>query len=261
MLIILTSFIALLFAGPCPAQEDVFTDDFDAGNAVGWTAVSGGSDWRVRDGRYVFDGGGWGRQRTLSPVAIVGGAPWPVTDVVRGYKIPEEILRSLKDTWDEIGRINAELQAIGPWVANSDVSPGIARVVGDTPAQAVALVSGMDTVIVIALNLSINTDWTGKDPVGIKSYDPVDATVRLDLPEWIDPTDVFSVDHEGLTDLSPTRDGRSLVFELPGLAVQEVIVVTENVEVRTRMAAINAEMRDRLQAMATHVPTPAKNVQ
>jgi hypothetical protein len=186
----------------------------------------------------------------------MGGVPWPVTDVVRGYKIPEEILRSLKDTWDEIGRINAELQTIGPWVANSDVSPGIARVIGDTPAQAVALVSGLDTVVLIALNLSIDTDWSGKDPVGIKSYDPVDATVRLDLPEWLAPTDVFAVDHEGLTDLSPTRDGRSLVFDLPGLAVQEIIVVTENAEVRARMQAINAEMRDRLQRMATHVPVP-----
>ena len=195
----------------------------------------------------------------------MGGLPWPVTRMVRGYEVPEEICRALKDTWDEIGRINAELQTIGPWVANSDVSPGIARVVACTPAEAVnggpaaqvaALVSGLDTIIVIALNLNLDTDWSGRDPAGIKSYQPVDATVRLDLPEWLDPADVFTVDFTGIEDFPASREGRSLVFDLPQLAVQRIIVVTGNPEVRKQMAATNAEMRKRLAAMETHVPVP-----
>ncbi|MCD6362019.1 MAG: hypothetical protein J7M38_14270, partial [Armatimonadetes bacterium] len=203
---------------------------------------------RSRNKIYYLDGPGL----RLS----MGGIPYPTSRVVDGYEVPEEICRALKDTWDEIGRINAELRTIGPWVANSDVSPGIARVIGDTPAQAVALVSGLDTVVLITLNLNIDTDWTGRDPAGVKSYEPVDATVTLDLPEWIEPAEVFTVDHTGLADLAAERKGRTLTFDLPGLAIERVIVVTADPAVRAAMQAINDEMQKRLQAMRTHVPVP-----
>jgi len=111
-------------------------------------------------------------------------------------------------------------------------------------------------VILIALNLNIDTEWSGRDPEGIKSYEPVDATVALDLPEWLEPAEVFTVDHTGLADLSAERNDRTLTFALPGLAVQKVIVVTSDPAVRAAMQVINDQMRERLRAMETHVPVP-----
>jgi len=113
-----------------------------------------------------------------------------------------------------------------------------------------------DTIVLIALNLNIDTEWSGRDPEGIKSYDPVDATVTLDLPEWIGPAEVFTVHHTGLADLPAARNGRMLTFDLSGLAVQKVIVITADPAVRTQMQAINDQMRERLQAMERHVPVP-----
>lgn len=198
----------------------------------------------------------------------MGGIPYPTSRTVYGYQVPEEVCRALKDTWDEIGRINAVLQTIGPWVANSDVSPALARVVACTPAtavkggpaaQAAALVSGLDTLILIALNLNLDTDWTGADPQGIGSYEPVDATVAVELPEWLEPAAVFSVDHSGLQELAPRRDGRTLTFDLPGLRVERVIVITADPVVRTAMQEINDRMRERLRGMETHVPVPMQD--
>lgn len=196
----------------------------------------------------------------------MGAIPWPTSRTVRGYEVPEEICRALKDTWDEIGRINAELQTIGPWVADSDPSP-IARVARSEPAESVtggpaaqasALVSGLDTVILVALNLNLDADWTGREAEGIRSYEPVNATVELRLPEWIEPREVFSVSWRGIESVEPTRDGDALLFDLPGLAIERVIVVTADPQVRAQMQQRLTAMQERLRAMEAHVPVPAQ---
>ena len=129
-------------------------------------------------------------------------------------------------------------------------------VAGGPAAQASALVSGQDTVILVALNLNIETEWSGRDAEGLRSYEPVDATVELALPEWIEPSEVFAVSEAGIEGLSPARDGRKLTFDLPGLAIERVIVVTADPEVRTRMQERLAQMQERLRAMEAHAPVP-----
>jgi len=200
----------------------------------------------------------------------MGAIPYPTSRTVLGYEVPEEICQALKATWDEIGRINAELRTIGPWVANSDVSPLIAQVTRSQPAEAVkggpaaqaaALVSGLDTIILIALNLNIDTEWSGKVADGFKSYEPVDATVRLDLPPWIEPAEVFTVDYRGIETCEATREGNALVFDLPGLEIQRIIVVTRDPAVRQQMEAALTEMQERLRAMESHRPVPKAQTQ
>lgn len=194
----------------------------------------------------------------------MGAIPYPASRTVRGFEIPEELCRALQDTWDEIGRINAELDTIGPWLADSDPSP-LARVTASTPSEAVtggpavqasALVSGLDTIVLVALNLNLDADWSGRQAQGVRSYDPVDATVALDLPEWLEPAEVFSVSWRGIEDLTPAREGRTLRFELPGLAIDRVLVVTADPAVRAQMAERLAAAQERLRAMETHVPVP-----
>ena len=118
-----------------------------------------------------------------------------------GYRVPTEMADELRQVWDEIGRINVELRALGPLVAVSDVS-GLARVLscdpelspsGEPAAEAAALVSGLDAIVLIVLNHSIETNWRGDADRGIESYDPVDVTVELRVPPWFEPTSTFSV--------------------------------------------------------------------
>ena len=70
----LSAILAALACLPVLGQEEVFADDFDDGDALGWAAVHGGRGWHVVDGRYVFDGSGWGRYRAIANVYLVDGA-------------------------------------------------------------------------------------------------------------------------------------------------------------------------------------------
>ncbi len=81
-IVALSGVLAALLCLSTFGQQDVFTDDFNDGDALGWAAVSGGRGWHVQDGRYVFDGSGWGRYRAVANVYLVDGAisfkatPW-----------------------------------------------------------------------------------------------------------------------------------------------------------------------------------------
>jgi hypothetical protein len=185
------------------------------------------------------------------------------------YVIPDEIVRMLGDVWAEHGRINAELRVIGPLVAISDVSH-LAKVVevkpekdryGDPAAAAAALVSGLDSIVLVVLNHSIDPGKSpGKSgPVSNPDppkYDPVDATVELRMPEWLDPRHVFSVDYDRIADVAPQRDGDKLRFVLPGLQVSKVFVITSSKDVKDACLARHAEMQKRLASMAATVPVP-----
>ena len=190
-------------------------------------------------------------------------------DRIGPYAIPEEVVKMLRDVWREHGRINAELRVIGPLVAVSDVSYGanVVRVTpeqdrfGDPAAEAAALVSGLDTLVLLVLNHAIDPgESPGKsgpvsNPVPPK-FDPVNVTVEVNVPAWLEPRRVFSVDYERVTDIA-TRpvDGR-LRFEIPELEVSKVYVITASDEVRSECLARHAEMSRRLARAAAAVPAP-----
>jgi len=153
-----------------------------------------------------------------------------------GYLIPEDAASDLEQVWDEIGRINVELRAVGPLVAVSDVS-NLARIVTADPAkspsgepsvEAAALVSGLDTIVLIVLNHNMKTNWTGNADRGIESYDPVDTTVELRIPPWLQPKHTFSVRHTGVDSVQPEREAGRLVFRFEKLEVSKLVVITEH---------------------------------
>ena len=171
-----------------------------------------------------------------------------------GYEIPATMAAELQRVWDEIGRINVELHAIGPLVAVSDVSQ-LARVAAVTPelsrsgepaAEAAALVSGLDSIVLIVLNHNLKTNWKAKAQAGMESYDPVDTTVELRLPAWLDPKHIFRVGHDGVREVEPKRDGNSLIFRFRKLDVSEIVVITERAGLMESMATTVSELSARL---------------
>lgn len=171
-----------------------------------------------------------------------------------GYEIPADQAAELKRAWDEIGRINVELQAIGPLVAVSDVSR-LARVTtvdpelspsGEPAADAAALVSGVDSIVLVVLNHNLEHNWKAAADRGIESYDPVDATVELRLPAWLEGKHAFSVRHTGVATLSPRREDRRLTFQFPKLEVAEVVVVTDSDGLMESMRDSVSKLTERL---------------
>ena len=172
-----------------------------------------------------------------------------------GYPIPQDQAAELQRVWDEIGRINVELQAIGPLVAVSDVSH-LARVTsvepklspaGEPAAEAAALVSGLDSIVLVVLNHNIKTNWRADAERGIESYDPVRATVELRVPAWMAGRHVFRVRHTGVAQVPhKDLDGR-MEFQFDALEVSEVVVVTDRAGLMESMARTVDRLRARLE--------------
>ena len=183
--------------------------------------------------------------------ASLGGA---LAHNPHGYTLPHDMAGELAAVWEEIGRINVELRAVGPLVAVSDVSR-LARVVranpelspsGEPAIEAAALVSGLDSVVLVVLNHNLKTNWTGDSDRGVESYEPVDAQVDLHLPPWFEPTRAFSVACSGVEEMHPVRDKERWRFRLEQLEVARLIVVTERPELMATMDRTVQDLRARL---------------
>lgn len=170
-----------------------------------------------------------------------------------GYRIPADMAAELRRVWEEIGRINIELRALGPLLAVSDVSR-LAHVVesdpelspsGEPAAEAAALVSGLDSIVLIVLNHNIKTNWRGDADRGIESYEPIDVTVALHLPPWLEPTCTFTVRHTGVEEIQPVREDTRLQFTFRDLEVSAAVVITARSELMAALSSAVRKCRDR----------------
>jgi len=185
------------------------------------------------------------------------------------YVIEDAVVKMLREVWDEHGRINAELQVIGPLVAVSDVSH-LARVTkvkpeldrhGDPAAEAAALVSGLDTMVVVVLNHAMDPGESPGKSGPVSNPEPpkwqdADVEVEVKVPAWLKPEMVFSVDWKEIADVKPAVEGGALRFAVKGLEVSKVFVITSDPEVKKGCLARHGEMKKRLEKMAAIVPAP-----
>ena len=91
------------------------------------------------------------------------------------------------------------------------------------------------------------------------TYGPVNVSVEVRLPKWLDPKYVFTVAHDELRDVSPTRVADALRFAIPQLEVSEIIVITSSESVRDGCRQRHAEMQALLAQMARITPVPREN--
>jgi hypothetical protein len=177
-------------------------------------------------------------------------------DTAYEVEVPPELLAGLKAATHECGRVNAELQLLGPLLAIGDVSD-LARVTNSVPERSVrggpaaharAVVCGLDTVVLLAVNLNIDSNFNARKPQPVASYEPVDAEVEVAVPPWLEPKDVFSVSCRGIDAVEPRRAGQSLGFRFPQLGVSAAVVVTSDQDLRPRMTAKLAELQNSLRA-------------
>jgi len=191
----------------------------------------------------------------------LGGFPYPAPyNRLYGYYFPNSILQPIHSLWDYIGTVNAEWQVLGDWLARSDVTyrgriissaPALAPI-GKAAAECSALVSGLDTVIFIVLNLNIVSDWSPFTSNGFVSYDPVTVTAGVTVPSWMQGkiNSVYSVDSAtGISDVTYTTVNDELQFTFTDLADCKIVVITSNPDVRADMTAAMASMQARLAEM------------
>ncbi|MCE5239502.1 hypothetical protein LLH23_13585 [bacterium] len=161
-----------------------------------------------------------------------------------GVTIPPELLEGLRAATAECGRVNAELQLLGPLLAMGDVSD-LASVTRCTPehnprggpaAHARAIVCGPETLVLLVVNLNIDSNFNARQPQPVKSYEAADVTVEVALPQWLQVSDVFSVSCRGIQAQEAERSGRVIRLRFPSLAVSGAVVLTADRSLRPRLS-------------------------
>ncbi len=183
-----------------------------------------------------------------------------------GVAVPEDLLDGLKAARDECGRVNAELQLLGPMLALGDISD-LARVVTSVPkrsprggpaAHARALVCGLDTIVVLVVNLNIASNFNARKPQPVDSYEPVDVELELTIPPWLKPQDVFSVSCRSIEALEPQSAKGVMQLHFRQLPVAQAVVVTQNRELRGVMQAHLTALQERLRSAGVEVNRAAR---
>jgi hypothetical protein len=146
-----------------------------------------------------------------------------------------------KALWREIGLLGAEFGTASPVIVNS--SPLQIPIAASPKLWTRALLSRSDTMVL----LCVNDDYADTD--GGTLIRPIrNASVRLDLPNWLSPTQVFEVDYRGLHDVPYWLTGRRLSLELGAVDVTRMIIITSD-----------PALRDTLQARYTTTYAPRVN--
>lgn len=182
------------------------------------------------------------------------GRVWNIT--VR----PEQV-EMLQKTWHAIGECNAEWQTIAPLIAISDIDTR-SRVVrcvppvlesGEVPVDTSTLVCGMDALVVVCVNHpTIQRKLSSLEP---STFDPGRVELQVTIPPWLSgSSQIFSVSHDGIEDVRPSRrDGDLLRFQRT-VKVSDLIVIARDPAIRERCQLTLSEMQKRLNRARTTTP-------
>ncbi len=144
-----------------------------------------------------------------------------------------------KALWTEIGLLGAEFGTISELIAEScplDLMVAAATVVGgckelEPSLWARALLSGIDTLILLCINENLVCDRLGT------VYTPIEqADLRVSIPQWLKPKDVFEVTYKGIADVDWSSK-KTLDIRLNDTKLTRLIVVTSNPDLRSKLKA------------------------
>jgi hypothetical protein len=135
--------------------------------------------------------------------------------------------------WKEIGLIGNEIKAAQPLLVISH--PVAVPITPGSNVWARALASGIDALIVIAVNDKFTNTWAGTQISSVSN-----ATVTVTLPAWLvdlNNTTAFEISAGGIQDVASTLSGNQLILNLGTLKVTRMVVVTTNQSLRASLQA------------------------
>ncbi|MDD5598574.1 MAG: hypothetical protein PHV82_11570, partial [Victivallaceae bacterium] len=150
--------------------------------------------------------------------------PWEPTEGVGTAAllgIPEAVA-----LWQEIGRINLELNMLGPWLAKGCVSEQ--RTVDKVRISRILV--GDDTVILVLVNTDYH--YTGEKLVPTaKSF-----IFPMPVPRPLEVKDVFGLTYAGISNIKYNVSGENLALTVDDLKTSGIIIVTANPELKKQIA-------------------------
>ncbi len=130
--------------------------------------------------------------------------------------------------WREIGLLGAEARTVGPLVVRA--CPLELPVTATPRLWIRTLAAGLDSLLILVVNDDYANDRLGT------VYQPVeDATLRLELPEWLTPAEVFEVTSQGTQDAEWEQGGAELSLSLGTVDLTRLVVVSSDADLRGRL--------------------------
>lgn len=143
--------------------------------------------------------------------------------------IDEEVLEVTRLLWQEMGKINSELQLLGPLLWRGEVLPLAES--NQAKVEACSILSGQDVIILFVLNHDYDSPARGRST--FRSAENV--KVKLNLPEWFVPQQVFKLSSDGLSALEYRPGKGGIILSVGEVRVSETVVVSADKELFSRL--------------------------
>jgi len=136
--------------------------------------------------------------------------------------------------WRQIGLLGAQVRTAGRLLTRS--CPATLPVKAPTKLWTHTLVSGRDTVVLLAVNDNIASDRLGTVVVPLPK-----TVVKLALPNWLSSVQAFEITPEGTRDVDWRFSDSEIVLDLGSTRLARMIVVTGDEALRASLEQIHRE--------------------
>ena len=133
--------------------------------------------------------------------------------------------------WREIGLLGAEAGTVSQLIVNS--CPVKTEITKPGRLWTRALLSGTGTLMLLCVNDDYACTDTG---ITIRSID--NAEVSLDLPDWINPVQVFEVDYNGIRDVPYSVASGRIQLHLGRVDVTRMIIITGDASLKSTLQSV-----------------------
>jgi len=136
--------------------------------------------------------------------------------------------------WRQIGLLGAQVRTAGPLLTRS--CPAVLPLRAPAKLWTRTLLSGNDTVVVLAVNDNIASDRLGTVVVPLPQ-----TVVNLTLPNWLGRVRAFEITPEGLRDVSWRLSDSEILLDLGSTRIARMIVVTEDSALRAHLEELHRD--------------------
>ena len=136
--------------------------------------------------------------------------------------------------WREIGLLGAEVRTAGDIITLG--CPAALPVKAPNLLWVRTLLSGADTVAVIAVNDDVLSDRVGT------VYKPLEKViVRVQTPSYLKPVDIVEVSNDGIRDVTWSWEGTAIRLDLGTVDLSRFVVITADRSLKAKMSALYLE--------------------
>jgi hypothetical protein len=130
--------------------------------------------------------------------------------------------------WRQIGLLGAQVRTAGPLLTRS--CPATLPLQAPAKLWTRTLLSGADTVVLLAVNDNIASDRLGTVVVPLPQ-----TVVRLTLPDWLTEARAFEITPEGTRDVNGRVTDGAMTLDLGRTRLARMVVITGDPSLRARL--------------------------